>query len=202
MTDEPEDLTATDDASTPLAEDERPGLIPTWIAYRSELNEAEQANIVRAAVWAHQYIRRAKSDILSDRFVRDLHRRMLGNVWRWAGTFRSTERNIGVAPYQISSDLRNLLDDAKAWIEFSAYPPDEILARFHHRLVAIHPFPNGNGRHGRLMTDLLAVKLGVKPLTWGGASLTSTTELRRLYIEALRHADIGQYEPLVLFLRM
>jgi len=142
--------------STPLDEEEKQGLIPSWVTFRSELNEIEQENIARGTVWAFRQIRKPAQEILDEAFVRAVHKRMLGYVWNWAGTFRTTEKNIGVAPYQIAADLRNLLDDAKAWLEFGSYSPDELLARFHHRLVAIHPFANGNGRHARLMVDLLA----------------------------------------------
>ena len=113
----------------------------------------------------------------------------------------TTEKNIGVAPFQIAPDLRNLLDDAKVWLELGSYPPDEILARFHHRLVAIHPFANGNGRHARLMADLLASRLGAAPLTWGGRELTTTSALRTRYIDALHFADRGQYKALIDFMR-
>lgn len=115
-------------------------LIPAHIAYRRELNEAEQENIVRAQAWALS----RRRDLLSGKFVKDLHRRMLGDVWRWAGRFRTSARNIGIDYWQTPVALRQLLDDAKAWIEYNAYPPDEIAVRFHHRLVQIHPFPNGD----------------------------------------------------------
>jgi Fic-DOC domain mobile mystery protein B len=131
-------------------------LIPAYIAYRRELNEAEQENIARAQDWALN----RRRDPLREKFVQELHRRMLGDVWRWAGKFRTSERNLGIALYEIPVALRQLLDDTKAWIEYKTYPPDEIAVRFHHRLVQIHPFPNGNGRHARLMADLLVMRLG------------------------------------------
>jgi len=190
-----------EDGSTPLDEEEKQGLIPSWITFRHELNEVEQENIARATVWAFRQVHKPSLEILSEPFIRSLHKRMLGSVWKWAGTFRTTEKNIGVAPYQIAPDLRNLLEDAKVWLEFGTYPPDELLARFHHRLVAIHPFANGNGRHARLMADLLASRLGVAALTWGGREITTTSELRARYIDALHLADRGQYKELVEFMR-
>jgi len=190
-----------DDVSTPLSEEERQGLIPSWVTFRHELNEVEQENIARATVWAFRQVRKPNTEILNEQFIRSLHKRMLGSVWKWAGTFRTTEKNIGVAPFQIAPDLRNLLDDAKVWLELGSYPPDEILARFHHRLVAIHPFANGNGRHARLMADLLASRLGAAPLTWGGRELTTTSALRTRYIDALHFADRGQYKALIDFMR-
>ena len=179
-----------DDAATPLTPEEMRDLIPAHIAYRRELNEAEQENIVRAQEWALS----RRRDPLSEKFVKDLHRRMLGGVWRWAGKFRTSERNIGIDYWQIPVALRQLLDDAKAWIEYNAYPPDEIAVRFHHRLVQIHPFPNGNGRHARLMADLLAMQLGRERFSWGRGSLRTAGAARARYVEALRAAndhDIG-----------
>lgn len=189
------------DDSTPPDEEEKQGLIPSWVTYRHELNEVEQANIVRASVWAFRQVRKPSIEVLDESFIRTLHKRMLGGVWKWAGTYRSTEKNIGVAPYQIAPALRNLLDDARAWLEFGSYPPDELLARFHHRMVAIHPFANGNGRHARLMADLLAARLGVAPFTWGGRELTTTSDLRATYIDALHLGDRGQFKALIEFMR-
>src|SRR5271170_8054704 len=142
-------------------------LIPAHIAYRRELNEAEQENIARAQNWALN----RRRDPVSEEFIKELHERMLGEVWRWAGKFRVSERNLGIAFYEIPVALRQLLDDTKAWIEHKSYPPDEIAVRFHHRLVQIHAFPNGNGRHARLMGDLLAMRLGGDRFSWGSANL-------------------------------
>lgn len=131
-------------------------LIPAYIAYRRELNEAEQENIARGQEWALG----RRRDVLTEKFIMDLHRSMLGDVWRWAGKFRKSERNMGIAFFEIPMALRQMLQDVKAWIECNTYPPDEIAVRFHHRLVQIHPFPNGNGRHSRLMADLLGDEAG------------------------------------------
>jgi Fic-DOC domain mobile mystery protein B len=150
------DLFEEPDDATPLTAEEMRELIPAHIAYRRELNEAEQENIARAQDWALN----RRRDPLSEKFVKELHRRMLGDVWRWAGKFRTSERNLGIAFYEIPVALRHLLNDTKAWIEYKTYPPDEIAVRFHHRLVQIHPFPNGNGRHARLMADLLVMRFG------------------------------------------
>ena len=141
------DLFEEPDNATPLAPEEGDALIPAHITYRRELNEAEQENIYRAQNWALA----TRRELLTEKFVKDLHGRMLGDVWRWAGKFRTGERNIGIPHYEISMALRQLLDDAKTWIKYGSYPRDEIAVRFHHRLVQIHPFPNGNGRHARLM---------------------------------------------------
>jgi Fic-DOC domain mobile mystery protein B len=160
-------------------------LIPAHIAYRSELNAAEQENIARAQTWALN----RRRDLLSEKFVMNLHRQMFGEVWRWAGKVRIGERNIGIAHWEIPVALRNLLDDTKAWIEYKTYSTDEIAVRFHHRLVQIHPFPNGNGRLSRLMADLLAMQLGRKRFSWGSASLSDAGTVRTRYINALKAAD-------------
>lgn len=185
-----------DEAATPLTPEEMRDLIPAHIAYRRELNQAEQENIVRAQAWAL-----SRRNLLSEKFVKDLHRRMLGDVWRWAGRFRTSARNIGIDYWQIPVALRQLLDDAKAWIEYNAYPTDEIAVRFHHRLVQIHPFPNGNGRHARLMADLLAMQLGRERFSWGRDSLRAAGAVRARYVEALRAADDHDIGPLLVFAR-
>ncbi|WP_299174438.1 mobile mystery protein B [uncultured Brevundimonas sp.] len=186
-----------DDAATPLTPDERAQLILTYITTRSQLNEAEQIGIADADRWAF----RRRRDVLGEDFLLALHKRMLGGVWKWAGTIRNTERNIGVAPYRIGVELRALLGDARYWIDQGAYEPDEIAVRFHHRLVAIHPFPNGNGRHARLSADLLAVSLERERFTWGSANLVEAAKTRAFYIAALKAADIHDINPLIAFAR-
>lgn len=191
------DLFEEPDDATPLTPDEKKGLIPSDITYRRELNRAEQENIARAQDWALS----RRRELLTEKFIKDLHRRMFGDVWRWAGNFRITERNIGITFYQIPMALRDLLADAKAWIEHSAYAADEIAIRFHHRLVQIHPFPNGNGRHSRLMADLLIMQLGGERFTWGSANLQDASEVRKRYIAALKAADNHDLGPLLAFSR-
>jgi Fic-DOC domain mobile mystery protein B len=194
------DLFQGSDEATPLAPEERDGLRQTWITHRRDLNEAEEENILKGAAWAGR--RRLSSDrILTDDFVRELHRRMFGDVWRWAGAYRATERNIGMESYRISVEVASLIGDARYWIAHQTYPPDEIAIRVHHRLVAIHPFPNGNGRHARQIADLLLADLGGKPLSWGGGSLKDAGELRVRYIAALRSADAHDIGPLLEFAR-
>lgn len=183
--------------STPLTPEEMRDLIPAYIAYRSELNEAEQENIARALAWALS----RKRDLLSEKFIRDFHRRMLGDVWKWAGKFRASERNLGIPFYEIPVAVRQLLDDTKAWIEYNTYTPDEIAVRFHHRLVQIHPFANGNGRHARLMADFLIVRLGREQFSWGRASLHDAGAMRKRYIAALQTADNHDIRPLLAFAR-
>ncbi len=183
--------------ATPLTPEERRELIPAYISYRRELNEAEQNNIGRAQDWALG----RRRDLLTEKFIKDLHRHMLGDVWRWAGKFRTSERNLGIAHHEIPVAMRQLLDDAKAWIEHSAYAPDEIAVRVHHRLVHIHAFPNGNGRHARLIADLLIMRLGRERFSWGSASLQDAGATRRRYIAALQAADNHDVGLLLAFAR-
>lgn len=184
--------------ATPLDPDEAHGLIPRHIRMQAELDQWEQANVLEGSTWA---LRSRERDILSERFVRELHKRMFGNTWAWAGAFRNTEKNIGVDPAQIAVKLRDLLEDARYWVEHNTYPVDEIALRFHHRLVVIHPFPNGNGRHARLMTDVLLKRHGAQAFSWGGANLETAGGARDRYLSALRAADGGDYTLLQAFVR-
>lgn len=186
-----------DDAATPLEPEEREGLLPSYITLRRELNEAEQQNIGEAQRWAFS----RRRNTLDEAFLRRLHKRMFDDVWRWAGEYRTTARNIGIEAWQIGTQLRQLLEDVQYWVDHTTYPADEIAARFHHRLVWIHPFPNGNGRHARLAADLLAVQLGQKPFTWGRVSLVTAGETRRRYVAALRAADNHDIGLLLEFVR-
>jgi Fic-DOC domain mobile mystery protein B len=189
-----------DDAATPLTDAEKRDLIPIDITYRRDLNAAEQRNIVRGQQWALRR-RRRQRDVLTEKFVRDLHSHMFGDVWRWAGDFRLSARNIGINHWEIPMALRTLLDDARTWIENKVCPADEIAVRCHHRLVQIHAFPNGNGRHARLLADLLVVQLGGERFSWGSGSLRDAGETRASYIDALRAADDHDIRPLLAFAR-
>ncbi|PLP56302.1 cell filamentation protein Fic [Mesorhizobium loti] len=188
---------AGDDAATPLTPGEHRDLIPSYITNRDQLNEVEQLGIAEADRWAFS----RKRDVLDERFLLDLHKRMFRDVWKWAGTFRKTPRNIGVEAYRIAVDLRQLLDDVRYWITHSTYGPDEIALRFHVRLAWIHPFPNGNGRHARLAADLLVVSLGGERFSWGGGRLIDTDTLRKTYITAVRAGDRHDFAPLLSFAR-
>jgi Fic-DOC domain mobile mystery protein B len=184
--------------ATPLGPSEVAGLRPAWVTTRAELDEAEQANILAGQVWASRTRRR---DLLTDSFVRALHKAMFGEVWRWAGTYRTRETNIGVLPYRIPEALKECLETARFWLETRPFPEDEIAVLVHHRLVQIHPFPNGNGRHTRLMADLVAEQLGRQPFTWGRISLVEAGPTRATYIAALRAADDHDVRPLLAFAR-
>ncbi len=187
-----------DGGATPLDPDERDGLKHKHITTRGELDELEQANIQTGLRWLS---RSRRKDILTDDFLRTLHDRLFGEVWNWAGTYRRTEKNIGIDPIDIGVQLHSLVDDARYWAEHGTYPPLEAAARFHHRMVQIHPFPNGNGRHGRIATDLYLERFfGHEPIEWThGFDLQTDNERRTAYIAALKEADRDQYELLFEF---
>lgn len=193
----PDPLFEQDDAATPLSPEEREGLIPSYITLRGELNEAEQQGVLAADEWAFARLR----PVLEEPFLRNLHKRMFGKVWRWAGTYRMTGRNVGVDAYRIPAETAQLLDDTRYWKANHTYAPDEIAARFHHRLVLIHGYPNGNGRHARLATDLLLAQMNRPRFTWGSHNLLNAEQTREAYVAALRSADQHDYAPLFAFVR-
>lgn len=186
--------------ATPIDLDEAAGLIPKHITNQSDLNTWEEANIFDGSRWAAKQKNRA---LMDEGFIRELHRKMFDKTWKWAGTFRSSNKNIGVEWSQISVRLRNLLENTRYHIEHQVFSADELAIRFHHQLVWIHAFPNGNGRHARLIADTLVMRLGRPSLTWGSgdASITSAGKIRSSYLSALRAADTGQFEALFEFAR-
>ena len=184
--------------ATPLDPDEAAGLTPAHITTQEQLNEWELANILEGERWAFS---RKHKDLLSGRFFRALHKRMFGSTWRWAGTFRTTEKNIGIDPAQMAPELKKLCDDVAYQIQHASYPLDAVAARFHHRLTWIHPFPNGNGRFSRTIADLLLVQNGASRFTWGAGVLVVESDVRQRYIHALRAADGRDYAPLLEFVR-
>jgi Fic-DOC domain mobile mystery protein B len=185
--------------ATPLNPQEIEGLIPTHITTRAQLDRWEQDNIHEAISWVENH---RPGDILDESFMKQLHKKMFCHVWRWAGSFRRSDKNIGVAWYKISMELKQVCDDVKYWIENKTFLEDEIAARFHHRLVSIHLFANGNGRHARLMADiLLETMFHMRPFTWGSANLITTGEDRKRYIDSLVAADRGDYVYLLEFVR-
>lgn len=186
------------DGATPLDPDELEDLKFKHITTRGELNQVEQVNVQDGLLWLKH---RRKKHVLTEEFVRELHRKLFGEVWRWAGSFRQTEKNIGIDPIYIGVQLRMLLDDATYWAENVTYKPIEAAARLHHRLVQIHCFPNGNGRHARILADVyLKECFSDAPIDWAaGHDLMSSNERRNSYIAALRSADTGDYGPLLSF---
>jgi Fic-DOC domain mobile mystery protein B len=192
-------LGTTSDGNTPLSREELADLIPS-LATKEELNEWERENILLAREWATAN-RTSPVGIASDEYIRKLHTKMFDQTWKWAGKYRRTDKSIGVPVHEIRDRFMALCGDVQYWIENSTYSPDEIAVRFHHRLVYIHPFPNGNGRHARLVADVLAMKLGRPIFTWGSANLIKEGEARTKYLEAIKAADNGDIQPLLKFAR-
>jgi len=186
---------------TPISEEEKEGLLIKTISTKGELDEFEQNNIEDALIWTLK--RKFKLyDILSEKFICEVHRRMFCDVWAWAGKFRKTDKNIGVDKFLIAVELRYLFDDCKYWIENKTYPEDEIAVRFKHRIVKIHPFPNGNGRHSRLCGDIMISHvLDGKVFSWGNCSLTPKSKSRDEYINAVKRADQDDIKPILEFAR-
>jgi Fic-DOC domain mobile mystery protein B len=189
------------DGQTPLDEEEKEGLLITTITTRAELDEFEQLNIQKAIEWT--LIRKFKSDkVLTEGFIKELHYRMFGDTWAWAGKFRNTNKNLGVDYFKVSVELRNLLDDTRFWVDKAIYPPNEIAIRFKHRIVSIHCFANGNGRHSRLLGDIIIEHLFKLPVySWGSSNLIKADQSRKFYLTAIRVADKGDIEPLINFAR-
>jgi Fic-DOC domain mobile mystery protein B len=184
---------------TPIEADQLKGIRIKSVSTQGQLNEFEQANINDALLWLQLAPVRS---VLTMDFVRTVHRQMFGQVWTWAGVFRQHDTNIGVDWHQIPVELRVLIDDAAYWIHHETFAPDEIAIRFKHRLVAIHCFSNGNGRHSRLMADLIAVRVfGIPEFTWGRSTCANADRSRANYLDALRQADSGDVGPLVSFAR-
>jgi Fic-DOC domain mobile mystery protein B len=187
------------EGQTPIDEDEKEGLLIKSITTRAELDEFEQLNIEKAIQWTLG--KKWKPEyILSEEFVKELHKRMFNEVWSWTGAFRKTNKNIGVDKYQIGVELKQLLDDCLYWMENKTYTDEEFAIRFKHRIVKIHCFPNGNGRHSRLIADIAINKLFGKPIfTWSNSNLNKKGQARSKYLTAIRLADTGNIKSLIDF---
>ncbi len=187
------------DGQTPLEEEEKDGLKIKSITTQGELDEFEQLNIEKAVEWSiHTNLK--TENILTEKFIKSLHKKMYGDVWKWAGEFRRTEKNIGIPWTKIGLELKNLLDDTKYWIENKTYSQEEIAIRFKHRIVSIHCFPNGNGRHSRMMADIIMESIfGNEIFSWHQSKMVKVNEIRKEYINALKEADNGNIEPLIEF---
>jgi Fic-DOC domain mobile mystery protein B len=193
-------LFATGDGNTRLTPEGQDDLIPD-LPTKEELNEWERQNILEAAAWALDPRNLNRLDPFSEAYVRELHLRMFDQTWKWAGAYRITEKNIGIPHYQIREALPALLGDARYWVGHHTFAPDELAVRFHHRLVWIHPFANGNGRHARLIADVVVRKLGRPVFTWDSADIVRAGDFRRSYIDALGAADKNDIRPLLAFAR-
>jgi len=189
------------EGKTPVDEDEKEGLKIRTISTRGELDEFEQKNIEKAIEWSLRK-KFTIDGILTEAFILDVHKRMFGVIWKWAGKIRKTNKNIGVDKFQISVELKILLDDCQFWIIHQTFEPDEIAIRFKHRLVKTHIFPNGNGRHSRLCADILISHGFNRPVfSWGTLNLANKGETRKRYLDAIYQADKGIYGPLIEFAR-
>ena len=187
---------------TPLSEEDIAGLKLANITTQGELNEAEAENIIRGQEWALRSRTAALPEMLCDDYLLRLHKEMFGDVWKWAGKFRQSDLNIGVPSHRIRTDLRQLYGEVHGWLEYQAYPPDEIAIRLHYRVVTIHPFPNGNGRHARMLTHMAMTRhFETKPLPRGGSLLRDADAKRKAYIDALVAADNRDFAPLLRFAR-
>ncbi len=187
-----------DEGQTPLDEEEKEGLLIAGLHTRAELNEFEQQNIEKGIEWT---LRRnfRKEQVLSEGFVLELHKKMFGEVWLWAGRFRKSEKNLGIKWKDIPVQLKQLNGDCSLWIERKTYKEEEIAIRYKHRLVSIHCFSNGNGRHSRLMADVIISHIFNKPVfSWGS---NDDDGPRKKYLEALKQADKGEMSALVKFAR-
>ncbi|MBL4830442.1 MAG: mobile mystery protein B [Aliivibrio sp.] len=190
------------EGATPLSPDDMQGLKHKHVDTREQLNELEAANILQGQMWASKLTNPTLENIFERSFVTNLHKALFGDVWEWAGIFRQRELNIGVDPKNISVDLHNFLEDARCWIEFKHYNNLELSVRIQHRLVQIHPFVNGNGRHSRVFTDIVRVYLlGEKPMKWANAKLENMTEERSSYISSLRKADAEDFSEFIKYLQ-
>lgn len=189
------------DGQTPLSEEEKDGLQIKTITTHGELDEHEQLNIEKAIEWIIK-TKFKKDQILTEEFIKVLHKKMLGDVWSWAGKFRKSEKNIGVKWMMIGIDLKTLLDDTKYWIANNTFSNEEIAIRFKHRLVNIHCFPNGNGRHSRIMADIIMESIfGKEPFSWNQSNMVKADQTRKNYISAIREGDKGNITPLIDFAR-
>lgn len=187
------------DGQTPINEEEKEGLRIKSITTQRELDEFEQLNIEKAVEWTiHTNLRKEK--VLTEKFIKDLHKKMFDDVWKWAGEFRKTDKNIGINWAQIGIELKKLIDDTNYWIENKTHSHEEIAIRFKHRIVSIHCFPNGNGRHSRLMADIIIESIFEKKVfNWHKSNMLKANETRKKYISALKDADKGDIKPLIKF---
>ena len=187
------------DGQTFLAEEDKGGLKIKSITTQTELDEFEQLNIEKAVEWLLR-VKLKPEKILTVKFIIDLHKKMFSDVWKWAGIFRTSDTNIGVNWTKIELGIKQLIDDTKYWIEHQTYSPEEIAIRFKHRIVSIHCFPNGNGRHSRMMADIISESIfGEEIFSWHESNMVEADETRNVYIAALREADNGNINPLIQF---
>lgn len=187
------------EGQTPLNEEEKEGLKIKSITTQGELDQFEQLNIEKAIEWTISKKFKVER-ILTEKFIKDLHKKMYDDVWKWAGEFRKSEKKIGIKWTQIGVELNYLLDDTRFWIQNGTFSPEEIAIRFKHRIVSIHCFPNGNGRHSRLMADIIMEAVFYKEaFSWQQSNMVKADQTRKEYIACLKEADNGNINPLIEF---
>lgn len=187
------------DGQTPIDPDEAKGLLLA-VHTQEALNRAEEENILRARIWADRS-RLVRGDLLSDTTLRRIHKEMFGGVWRWAGIYRLSDKNIGVSWQQIPVLMRQLSENFALRVSRPSEDRDRLCVEFHYQIVNIHPFVNGNGRHARFCADRLVENLGGRSFTWGRDDLREKGAARQNYLAALRAADSGDFGPLFRFAR-
>ncbi|MDI6766938.1 MAG: mobile mystery protein B [Bacteroidota bacterium] len=185
---------------TPIDEDEKEGLLIPTITTRGELDEFEQLEVEKAMEWTRER-KFSLQQILTEEFVRELHKKMFEDIWKWAGQFRTSNKRLGVDKNQIRTEIKKLLDDCRYWIDHKVFAEDEIAVRFSHRFVTIHPFSNGNGRHSRLIADILVSHGFGRSFSWGSVNLKAQGAARSAYLKALRKTDENDYQSLIEFAR-
>jgi Fic-DOC domain mobile mystery protein B len=193
ITDQPEGATPLDDIS---------GLLRRDITTRGQLDEAETLNILGAVDWIE---RGRLRDVFTVDFYERLHSRMYDDVWEWAGDLRSVtgaRPNIGVPPEMVPIELgRVAMEFNWEWQNSDQTNLLPFIAKYHHALVWVHPFNNGNGRWSRLACDVVMKRLAKKPLiTWATDTLNVDSGERSQYINALKMADDFDLAPLVEYL--
>lgn len=179
---------------TPI--DDVSGLRDRSIRTQAQLNEAEAENIRKAVMRylaARPSRRLARFDVA---WCRRLHAEMFGDVWSWAGAFRTRELNIGVPTHAIEAELHTLMEDLRAW-ERHGVRMLEQGARLHHRAVHVHPFLNGNGRWARMLANIW-LKLNDEPIVeWQERIIGTESAARGEYLRAVKAADRGDYRELI-----
>ncbi len=190
ITDQPEGATPIDDVSGLLVD----------ITTRGELNDAEGLNILTATDWIDKG---RIDDLFTVQFYRELHTKMYDQVWSWAGALRSQTGQTthpGSRPEAVDLDLGRVAMEFHC--EWEALNDNShllpFISRYHHALVLVHPFNNGNGRWSRLAADAVIQRLaGRPPLTWATDTLVVDSDERKEYIAALQAADTGDFQPLL-----
>jgi Fic family protein len=145
-------------------------------------------------------------DLLSIQEVRTVHHETMTPVWNVAPHPYATPaetpgnwRQHDIQPFPegmtpppfpaVDHRMTDWVDEVNKLRRDDDAPFPERLARIHNDFEKIHPYLDGNGRTGRLLLNLLLVRLGYPP------AIVFKTE-RTKYLNAMRKADRGEYGPL------